>query len=113
MRGVAETLAELLEAGGGAARLDDRGLEVAERLAELLSHDVGVRQNRRRTGDLDLVAGDSRASERYRANDGRRRRAGDELCAHTDLLLEVMGGRADDRTSEPPPARRPCAVRLR
>ena len=107
--GVAEALAELLDAGAGAAQLDDRGLEVAVGLAELLSHDVGVGQNGRRAGDLDLVAGDSRASERYRADNGRRRCARDELCAHTGLLLEVMRGRADDAPSNlsPPGALAP------
>ena len=69
---------------------DDRRLEVRVGLAELLGDDVGVRQNRGRAGDVDLVARRRLAGKRERANDGRRRRIGDELCAHTNLpVLEV------------------------
>src|SRR5262249_32013149 len=106
---VAEALAELLDACAGTAGLDDRRLEVRIGLAELLSHDVGVRKNRRRTRDVDLVAGDGRAGEREHANDGRRRRAGDKLVAHTGLLNLGGDSGACGLTAprEPPPAPAP------
>src|SRR5262249_1416751 len=108
-RRIAEALAELLQAGGRAARLDDRRLEVRVGLAELLGDDVGVRQNRGRAGNVDLVAGRRLAGKRDRANDGRRRN-GDKLCAHTNLPVLEVNARAQvsccwtlDSTASAPP----------
>jgi len=80
----AETLAELLQTSRGATRLDDRRLEVRVGLAELLSHDVGVRQNRRRAGNLDLVASRRRIDGREAAHDGNGRRERDKLAVHAE-----------------------------
>jgi hypothetical protein len=87
----ADAGAEQLQTAARACRLDNRRLAGA-RLAELLGNRGRERIHRRRADDADLVAGDSRAGERYRADNGRRRRARDELCAHTDLLREVTAG---------------------
>jgi hypothetical protein len=57
----ADALAEFLEAGAGAAGFNDRGLEVREGFAERFGNDLCIRQNGRGTGNLDLVASNSRA----------------------------------------------------
>ena len=60
-------------------------LELVEGLAELLSHDVGVRQNGRRTGNLNLVASGSGRCECKRACNCCGSREGNELVVHANL----------------------------
>uniref|UniRef100_UPI00311FB7F3 hypothetical protein n=1 Tax=Thauera sp. SDU_THAU2 TaxID=3136633 RepID=UPI00311FB7F3 len=52
----ADALAEFLQAAGGAAGLDDRRLEIGQRLAERFGDDLRIGKNGRGAGDLDLVA---------------------------------------------------------
>ena len=80
----AYALAEFLEAAAGAARLNDRGLEVRERFAEGFGNDLRIRQNRGGAGNLDLVAGSGSACE----GDGCNQRCNSELKVFIRILPE-------------------------
>ena len=56
--------------------LNNRGLEVGVGLAERLGDDLGIGENGGRTGDLDLVAGESNALSGGKRDDGGARENG-------------------------------------
>jgi hypothetical protein len=86
---VSDAFAELLEAATGAARADDRGLELGESSAEFFSHDRGEGQDGRRTGDLDGVArlGESGGAEGDERNDGS---TGEECRLHGEFPFGIQ-----------------------